>query len=187
MQDGTRINTRQADNCAAAKTCQNGRGRSLLAGLPLDNRLEPSARLRRAAMTTTERTYRLLPTGTRALGSEKSVPTWYRAILGLLHGEMTSGEIVDAMSGRSKKEVLKWIDELETLGFVELVRAAALDAPGTTTPSRALRSSGRKYGLPLRAALRGGPRGRAGCPRGSAPRDWRPSRGSHRRRCAARP
>lgn len=76
-------------------------------------------------MTVTERTYRLLPTGTRALGSEKSVPPWYRAILGLLRGEMTSSEIVDAMSGRSKKEVLKWIDELETLGFVELVVPAA--------------------------------------------------------------
>jgi hypothetical protein len=79
-------------------------------------------------MTTTARTYRLLPTGTRALGSEKSVPPWYRAILGLLHGEMTSSEIVDAMSGRSKKEVLKWIDELETLGFVELVVPAVSKA-----------------------------------------------------------
>jgi hypothetical protein len=186
MQGATKINTRQADNCTAAKTCQSGRGRSLLAGVPPNNRLEPSAQQRRAAMTTTERTYRLLPTGTRALGSEKSVPTWYRAILGLLHGEMTSSEIVVA-SGGSKKEVLKWIDELETLGFVELVGPAAPEAPRTTTPSRALRSSGRRYGLPLRAALRGGPRGRAGCPRDSAPRDWRPSRGSHRRRCAARP
>ena len=83
-------------------------------------------------MTTTERTYRLLPTGTRALGSEKSVPTWYRAILGLLHGEMTSSEIVDAMSGRSKKEVLKWIDELETLGFVELAAPASPEHPVST-------------------------------------------------------
>jgi hypothetical protein len=105
----------------------------LLAGVPLNNRFEPSAQQRRAAMTTTERTYRLLPTGTRALGSEKSVPTWYRTILGLLHGEMTSSEIVGAMSGRSKKEVLKWIDELETLGFVERVAPAASEASAEAT------------------------------------------------------
>lgn len=84
-------------------------------------------------MTATERTYRLLPTGTRALGSEKSVPAWYRAILGRLQGETTSGEIVDAMSGRSRKEVLRWIDELETLGFVELVVPAAPEAPAEAT------------------------------------------------------
>lgn len=84
-------------------------------------------------MTTTERTYRLLPTGTRALGSEKSVPTWYRAVLGLLQGEMTSSEIVGAMSGHSKKEVLKWIDELETLGFVERVVPDAPEAAAEVT------------------------------------------------------
>src|SRR5687768_664891 len=100
MQGATRINKRQADNCAAAKTGQNARGPSLLDGLPINTRFEPSAQQRRAAMTTPERTYRLLPTGTRALGSEKSVPTWYRTILGLLHGEMTSSELVGAMSGR---------------------------------------------------------------------------------------
>jgi len=84
-------------------------------------------------MTAPERTYRLLPSGTRALGSEKSVPTWYRAILGLLRGEMTSSEIVDAMSGYPRKEVLKWIDELETLEFVERLVPDAPEAAAEVT------------------------------------------------------
>jgi hypothetical protein len=84
-------------------------------------------------MTITERTYRLLPTGTRALGSEKSVPTWYRAILGLFQGEMASSEIVGAIRDSSRKEVLKWIDELETLGFVEQVVPAASEAAAEVT------------------------------------------------------
>ena len=80
-------------------------------------------------MTATERTYRLLATGTRALGSERSVPTWYRAILGLFQGEMTASEIVGGMRASSRREVLKWIDELETLGFVEVVVPAASEPP----------------------------------------------------------
>ena len=84
-------------------------------------------------MTTTERTYRLSASGARARGSERSVPTWYRAILGLFQGEMAAGEIVAGMGASSGREVLKWIDELETLGFVDLVVPASSEPAAEAT------------------------------------------------------
>ena len=84
-------------------------------------------------MTTSERAYRLSASGARARGSERSVPTWYRAILGLFQGEMTSSEILGGMGASSRREVLKWIDELETLGFVELVVPASWEPAAEAT------------------------------------------------------
>lgn len=72
-------------------------------------------------MTTT---YRLTAAGMRALTSERSVPAWYRAILGLFQGDMTPNEVVGGMSANSSKEVLTWLGQLETLGFVEPVAPA---------------------------------------------------------------
>jgi len=83
-------------------------------------------------MTRTERTYRLSATGARARESERSVPGWYRDILGLFQGEMTSEAIVAGTSAGSRREVLKWIDELETLGFVELAAPASPEHPVST-------------------------------------------------------
>jgi len=76
---------------------------------------------------TGNRIYRLTATGARALGSERSVPKWYRAILGLVRAEMTSGEIIAGMSADRRKDVLMWIDQLETLGFVEAVLPVGSD------------------------------------------------------------
>jgi hypothetical protein len=57
--------------------------------------------------------------GDRALESELSVPDWFRAILVLVGGQVTSGAICSGMCVHSQKQVLSWIDELETLGFIE--------------------------------------------------------------------
>lgn len=76
-------------------------------------------------MVTSERTYRISAAGVRALASERSVPAWYRAILGLLQGEVASSRIVGAMGTHSRKEVLAWLEQLETLGFVEVADPSA--------------------------------------------------------------
>ena len=72
--------------------------------------------------------YRRTPEGARALRSQHSVPPWYRGILDLMP-RVTSGNILcEGMSAHPRKRVLAWLDELETLGFVERVAPAA--APG---------------------------------------------------------
>ena len=82
---------------------------------------------------TTDRTYHLTAAGTRALESEQSVPAWYRTILGLIRGDTTSSVIIGGMSTHPKKEVLTWLDQLETLGFVELVVPASSKPPAEVT------------------------------------------------------
>ena len=65
------------------------------------------------------RIYRLTAAGTSALHSARSVPDWYRDILRLVQGDPTSSEIIARMTSHPCKEVLQWIEQLETLGFVE--------------------------------------------------------------------
>lgn len=65
------------------------------------------------------RIYRLTAAGTSALHSARSVPDWYRDILRLVQGDPTSCEIIARMTSHPGKEVLQWIEQLETLGFVE--------------------------------------------------------------------
>lgn len=65
------------------------------------------------------RIYRLTAAGTSALQSARSVPDWYRDILRLVQGDPTSSEIIARMTIHPGKEVLQWIEQLETLGFVE--------------------------------------------------------------------
>ena len=78
----------------------------------------------------TSRTYRLATAGERALASEKSVPTWYRTILGLVRGETAASAVRESMNTEPAKQVFAWIDELETMGFIELVPAAPpVEAP----------------------------------------------------------
>jgi hypothetical protein len=78
----------------------------------------------------TNRTYRLAAAGVRALASEKSVPAWYRTLLGLIQGETAASVVRESMNTQPAKQVLAWIDELETLGFIELVvLAPPVDAP----------------------------------------------------------
>lgn len=68
--------------------------------------------------TTTNVTYRLAPAGANALRAERSVPDWYRSILGLMNGDTTANKLVDALAAYPRKQVLSWIGELETLGFI---------------------------------------------------------------------
>lgn len=65
------------------------------------------------------RIYRLTAAGASALHSARSVPDWYRAILELVRDDATSSTIVSVLTHHSSSEVLNWIEQLETLGFVE--------------------------------------------------------------------
>ena len=73
----------------------------------------------------TSRKYRLATAGERALASEKSVPAWYRTILRLIRGETAASVVCESMNTEPAKQVFAWIDELETMGFIELVVPAA--------------------------------------------------------------
>ena len=64
-------------------------------------------------MVVNNRIYRRTPAGDRALESKRSVPDWFRADL------VTSSAICSGMRGHSQEQVLDWVDQLETLGFVE--------------------------------------------------------------------
>jgi hypothetical protein len=65
------------------------------------------------------RIYRLTAAGTSALHSARSGPDWYRDILRLVQGDPTSSDIIARMTSHPGREVLQWIEQLETLGFVE--------------------------------------------------------------------
>jgi hypothetical protein len=68
---------------------------------------------------TATRIYRLTAAGASALHSPRSVPDWYRCILELVQDDATSGQIVESLDRYPGTEVLKWIEQLETLGFLE--------------------------------------------------------------------
>ena len=65
------------------------------------------------------RIYRLTAAGASALCSERSVPDWYRDILQLVQERATPGGIVAGLAHYPSGDVLTWIEQLETLGFVE--------------------------------------------------------------------
>ena len=65
------------------------------------------------------RIYRRTAAGTSAVNSARSVPDWYRDILRLVQGDPTSSDIIARMTSHPSREVLQWIEQLETLGFVE--------------------------------------------------------------------
>lgn len=66
----------------------------------------------------TKRTYRLTDTGIRAVQAERSVPGWYRTILAMMEGDTPAERICEILSAHAKKQVLAWLDQLETLGFI---------------------------------------------------------------------
>ena len=70
-------------------------------------------------MMVNDRIYCRTSAGDRALESKRPVPEWFRAILVLVGGQVTSSAICSGMRGHSQKQVLNWVDQLETLGFVE--------------------------------------------------------------------
>lgn len=80
----------------------------------------------------TDRVYRRTEAGLRALESEKSVPIWYRRILRLIDGETPSDAVLGNMYPYVSRQILEWLDELETLGFTELVAFTSSPSPDTT-------------------------------------------------------
>lgn len=64
------------------------------------------------------RAYRLSAAGVMALQAQRSVPGWYRTILAIFQGDTLSDQICDALSAHSKKQVIAWLEQLETLGFI---------------------------------------------------------------------
>ena len=69
--------------------------------------------------------YRRTPAGDRALQSLRSVPKWFRDILAQVSRPATTTAICNSTPSDSEEQVLGWIDQLETLGLIELVISSA--------------------------------------------------------------
>lgn len=80
----------------------------------------------------TDRVYRRTEAGLRAIDSQKSVPIWYRRILSLIEGDTPSDAVLGNMYPYASGQILDWLDELETLGFTELVAFTSSPSPDTT-------------------------------------------------------
>lgn len=74
----------------------------------------------------TNRTYRLTNTGVRAVRAERSVPGWYRTILAMMEGDTPAERICQILSAHARKQVVAWLDQLETLGFIAVVGGQAV-------------------------------------------------------------
>jgi hypothetical protein len=72
-------------------------------------------------MMVNDRIYCRTSAGDRALESKRSVPEWFRAILVLVGGQVSCSAICGGIRSHSQKQVLNWIDQLETLGFIERI------------------------------------------------------------------
>jgi hypothetical protein len=81
-------------------------------------------------MMVNDRVYCRTPAGDRALKSKGSVPEYFRAILVLVTGLVSSSAICVRMRGHSQKQVLIWLDQLETLGFVDRMMPPPSATPG---------------------------------------------------------
>jgi hypothetical protein len=68
-----------------------------------------------------EQTYRITQAGRYALESPRSVPDRYRAILGVVRNDAGYSAICGAMPAQGPKQVRAWVEQLETLGFLEVV------------------------------------------------------------------
>jgi hypothetical protein len=103
-------------------------------------------------MMVNDRIYCRTSAGDRALESQRSVPEWFRAILVLVGGQVTSSAICSGMRGHSQKQVLNWVDQLETLGFVDRVILPPSSTPDAvpTEPDISETLSGKKSLLPKR-------------------------------------
>jgi len=78
--------------------------------------------------TATDRMYRLTTAGTLALQAKRSVPGWYRTILAMIPGETPASAICATLGAHSSKQVMAWLEQLETLGFLALVDRAGAPA-----------------------------------------------------------
>jgi hypothetical protein len=67
-----------------------------------------------------DRTYRRTDAGRRASENERSgLPAAYRRILAAVERLAHPEEILARLPGDDPQEVLSWLDEMESLGFVE--------------------------------------------------------------------
>jgi hypothetical protein len=62
----------------------------------------------------TAREYRITDAGAKALKAKASVPSWYRAVL----AHIAANQDVPAAPAQ---RIRMWLDEMETLGFIEAV------------------------------------------------------------------
>ncbi len=73
-----------------------------------------------------EKIYRRTEAGRKAWESRNSgLPPAYRRILGLIHGTAHCDEVLSAMRDCAGKQVHDWLDELETLCFIESLAFAS--------------------------------------------------------------
>jgi hypothetical protein len=85
-----------------------------------------------------KREYRRTETGRKAWQSRNSgLPAAYRKILGLLRNAASADDILAGMRGHPDKQVQDWLDELETLCFVDCVPLAARAASSSRLPRAA--------------------------------------------------
>lgn len=76
-------------------------------------------------MTREEPIYWRTPAGLRAWTCAGSgLPQHYRSILGAIDGPSTVAAIHKAMSACPEKQLVAWLEELDTLGFVQTGRGA---------------------------------------------------------------
>lgn len=81
-------------------------------------------------MASCQRTYQRTETGRKALESRNSgLPAAYRRILGVVQNVASSEEIVAALPEYPERQLSSWLDELETLCFLE---ALPFDAEPST-------------------------------------------------------
>lgn len=67
-----------------------------------------------------DRMYRLTETGRRAWeSSDSGLPGGYREVLGLLHYPTPPEDVYLRMPAHPRKQVWCWIEQLETLCFIE--------------------------------------------------------------------
>jgi hypothetical protein len=60
---------------------------------------------------------------------DSGLPGHYRRILGVLHSPLPVKVLRRRLGGYSERELCAWLDELDTLGFVQTGRAAAAYYP----------------------------------------------------------
>jgi hypothetical protein len=103
------------------------RSRAIRGGLPAQSPPESLAGIGEETMRDEARIYRISDAGAQALAAQSSVPAWYRSILGLITGGDTPSDVVcRSIDRHPPQRVLAWLEELETLGFVEVVAPARL-------------------------------------------------------------
>jgi hypothetical protein len=74
----------------------------------------------------TTRQYRITDAGAKALKAKASVPAWYRAVLAQIdaHGSVAPSRS-RTIARHPAHRIRIWLDEMETLGFIESVNGGA--------------------------------------------------------------